>query len=144
MVYVTPADMEVLYEQEQLVLATNYSDPQATTINTSMLTAACEHGSRLVDGYLLSVKVSPSKFSDRFLGILKIHAARLAMDYFQGTSGEDERGQVKESIEWLKSLSKLSQADLQNLATGEPDVEVEPIILPAVSFCEGRRWNITF
>jgi phage gp36-like protein len=139
MPYVTPTDMRSLYDPDLLVQGTNYNDPAAETINDVSLSAACQHGSAIVDGYLLTVGVAPSKFSDRFLGILKIHSARIALNHLLGVDDRISE-QAQESIEWLKSLSELSQADLANLITGG---EVEAIVLPLVRFEEGRRWNIS-
>lgn len=144
--YITPLDMRSLYENEILIEATNYSDRTATTINEQVLTGACETGSQLVDGYLVMLPIK--EFSPRFLAIVRIHAGRLAIDQLAATDPQ-VREQAKESIDWLKSLQKLNDEELENLAGNVSSNEEAPLLtgVPVYSIGvvdEGRRWNITF
>ena len=148
MLYVTSDDMKVLYEEEILVQATNYSNSASRTIDEVQLNAACEAGSQIVDSYLLVLPVTD--FSDRFLRSVRVHAAHLALDHL-ASSDPQIREQAKESIDWLKLLQKLSPADLKRLAENisKPDTEGEVVVedLPAFTIStveEGRRWEVSF
>lgn len=103
-----------------------------------MLQKACEHGNQVVDGYLL--RVESSQITERLQSILKIHAARLAMDFLAGTDPQI-REQAKETIEWLKSLSKLGGSSGSD---GGGEIPGTTEILPQISITPGRSWRITF
>lgn len=136
MSYVTPADMQALYEPAMLIQATNYSNRTASTVDEEMLQKACEHGNQVVDGYLL--RVESSQITERLQAILKIHAARLAMDFLAGTDPQI-REQAKETIEWLKTLSKLGSGG----SDGGSEIP-GTAVLPQISITAGRSWRVTF
>lgn len=141
MEYVTPNDMQVLYDADLLIQATNYSDRTAQVIDDVMLAKACDHGNQIVDGYVLHI--SSSQITSRLEGILRIHAGRLAMDFLAGTDPQI-REQAKETMDYLKSLSKLpTNADADN-GPGTGDGEGVTLILPVIQFDPGRCWRVTF
>lgn len=142
--HVTPVDMQSLYDDALLVQATNYSDRSATGINLAQLQTACDTGNRLVDSYLLPLGIPIDRFRPAFRLALLTHAARLAMDFLAGTDPQI-REQAKESLDWLKNLSRLSQAAIANLV--EPDASGDPTpgvnaVLPNVFFAPGRAWQV--
>lgn len=144
--YVTPDDMKQIYDEAILVQATNYSDRLATTIDDAMLQKACESSNQIVEGYLVPLGVPTDRLTASFQEILKPHAARLALDHLAGTDPQ-VRELAKESIEYLKSLSKLSNIALDGIVDdedGEGDLPGVPPLLPVVFFDEGRRWGVTF
>ena len=138
MPYVTATDMQSLYDLDLLVRGTNYSDPSADAIDTPALTAACTKASGIVDSYLIWVKVAPSKFSARFLEVLRIMAGRIAIAQLPGVD-ESIHAEAEAAIEWLQSLKDLTIAELGNL-TGDA---VSGKIAPSVSFCGGESWSVT-
>lgn len=135
MSYVTPEDMKELYEEVILVQATNYSNRTANLVNEEMLQRACNHGNYIVDGHMLHV--NEAAINERLYTILKVHAGRIAMDVLAGTDPQI-REQAKESIEWLKSLRKLSGSD----DDGGGDIPGVTSALPVITFNEGRRWEV--
>lgn len=143
--YVTPADMKELYEEEILVQATNYSDRSSQVIDEVRLAAVCVAGSQIVDSYLLILPVSSANFSDRFLASVRTHAAHLALDHL-ASSDPQVREQAKESIDWLKSLLKLTEAELKRLVgnSAESDVALTVPGFTVAQVDEGRRWEVSF
>lgn len=139
---VTPADMEAIYDEVLLVQATNYSDRAATAINLPMLQNACSVGSNIISGYLAGLGIAIERFRPSFRESLKIHSARLAMDFLAG-SDPQIREQAKESTEWIKNISRLSKEGIENLIEAEAGTP-EPIgeVLPSVSFESGRNWQV--
>jgi hypothetical protein len=147
MLYITPTDMETLYayDPQILIQATNYSDRTSNTINEEVLAGACQVGSDIVSSYLQLIPVRG--FRDEFLGVVRVHAARLALDQL-AASDPQIREQAKESLEWLKSLSRLSNEDLENISGPSEDGDAGTTVVgPAMSVSfveEGRRWEVSF
>jgi phage gp36-like protein len=149
MTYVTPSDMKSLYNEETLIQATNYTDPNASSINEPQLTSACDMGSAIADSYLSLLPLDPAQFNERFRTMLKVHCARLALDSLDGASADPQiREHAKEALEWLKALTKLGKEELKNLATNTDETPEElplNLVAPSVGFVEeGRRWELSF
>lgn len=148
MTYVTSADMKSFYNQETLIQTTNYTNPNASTINEAQLASACQMGNAIADSYLALLSLDPAQFNERFKAILKTHCARLALDSLDGASADPQiREHAKEALEWLKALTKLSNEALRKLASSaeNPEEAVQTSIVPSVAFVdEGRRWEISF
>jgi phage gp36-like protein len=147
--YVTPSEMKSLYNEETLIQATNYNDPNTEAINEPQLESACEMGSAIADSYLSLLPLDPAQFNDRFKTMLKVHCARLALDSLDGASADPQiREHAKEALEWLKALTKLGKEELRNLATNTdetPDELPVGLSVPSVGFVEeGRRWELSF
>ncbi len=143
-VYVTSADMEGLYDRELLVEATNYSDRTADYINVEVLQSACDSANSMASGYLLRLSIDPDKYTDAFKLALKTHSARLAIDVLASTDPQI-REQAKESIDWLKNISRLSKEAQDNLIVKEADEPtLSGVVLPVLSFDEGRRWEVSW
>lgn len=140
-IFVTPDDMQLLYDADQLVQATNKNDVNTDEVDFEQLLAACNHGNAIVNGYVMALPIQ-GDFSDEFLEVLKSHAARLAWDFLAGEIPEVER-QAKDSLEYLRWLGKLSATALQNLAgQASGSGEVDPVQVPSVAWAPGRQaWS---
>lgn len=139
--------MQSLFNLETLIQATNYTNPSAVTVDAIQLQGACEKGSAIADSYLSLLPLNPSDFNDRFKEMLKIHAARLALDSLDGASADPQiREHAKEALNWLTALTKLSKDALQNLTLSTDATPDETLsVVGSISFVEeGRRWGVSF
>ena len=108
MTYVTPEQMITLFEEGELIEATNLRDAAATGINMDKLQAACEGAAGIIDGYLMRRFTLPLNLDSEQNSLrltLQIHAANLARNLLDGKL-EEVRLKAGDAIAWLKIFSE--------------------------------------
>lgn len=102
MSYITAEEMITLFEEQELIEATNLRDASAQTINAERLQSAIDAATGTIDGYLMRRYSLPLENIPVHLSqALKIHAGNIARHQLDGST-EEVRGKFKDAIEWLK------------------------------------------
>jgi phage gp36-like protein len=100
--YVTPQEMITLFEEQELIEATNLREGSAQTINVDRLQAACDGAQGIIDGWLMRRYNLPLVDAPpHFVQALKIHAANIARNQLDGGT-EEVRKKYEDAIAWLK------------------------------------------
>lgn len=105
MAYITPDDMITLFEEPELVEATNLRNASAVLVNMEKLQLACDSAQGIIDGWIGQRYSLPlTDLSEHLAQTLRIHAANIARHQLDGST-EEIRNKYKDAIEWLKWFS---------------------------------------
>lgn len=107
--YVTPSDMITIYEENDLIEATNLRDSAADQINEVKLQAACDGANGIAYGYLaaryaddrLQVAALPVGLVSTF----RTHCAAIAWHQLDGST-EEARNKHKDAIDYFQWFAK--------------------------------------
>lgn len=107
--YVTPADMVAIYQEADLIEATNLRDSAADQINEVKLTAACDGANGIAYGYLATRYADERLQTDVLpLGLLsafRTHCAAIAWHLLDGST-EEARNKHKDAVDYFQWFAK--------------------------------------
>lgn len=103
----TTQDMLDIFEEQEILEATNLRDQLADAINTAKLDAAINGAIGICDGYLARRFRYPLSQAvlDRFGSTIKIHAANIAR-YILDANNDEVIKRYDTAMEWLKWIAK--------------------------------------
>lgn len=105
--YVQPADLITIFEEQEIVEASNLRDGYSVEADSDRLEAVCTGANGLVYGYLsrrfTDEQLQLTALTDGFLAALKIHAANIARHQLDAST-EEVRNRFNDAIEWLQAV----------------------------------------
>jgi len=104
MAYCTLADMVALFEELEIVEASNLRDSFESDPNATKIQAAIDGATGIIDGYLMRRYGLPIITPPEIAGALKIHCLNLARNLLDGST-EEVRGKANDAVAWLKLFS---------------------------------------
>jgi phage gp36-like protein len=104
--YVTADKMIQLFEEQELIEATNLRDATATQINLNRLQSAIDGATGIINGWLMRrYKLPLTNVPPHLNQTLEIHAANLARNLLDGST-EEVRKKADDAFAWLKEFTK--------------------------------------
>ena len=101
MAYCTAAELIALFEEDEIIEASNLRDARESDPNDGKIQAAIDGATGIIDGYLMRRYGLPVTVPAEIVGTLKIHALIIARYLLDGST-EEWRQKYEDSIEWLK------------------------------------------
>lgn len=133
--YVTPTDMKAIYEEHDLVEATNLRDSAADQINETKLQAACDGANGIAYGYLAAryadARLQIGQLSDGLVQTFRVHCAAIAWHLLDGST-EEARNKHEDAISYFQWFAK------EDRLPNDPEV-IEPSTAGSMAFEAGRQ-----
>ena len=101
MAYCTLADMVALFEELEIVEASNLRDSFEDNPNATKIQAAIDGATGIIDGYLMRRYGLPVSTPTEIAGTLKIHCLNIARNLLDGST-EEVKQKADDAIAWLK------------------------------------------
>jgi phage gp36-like protein len=107
--YLTPTDMVAIYEDSDLVEATNLRDSAADQINEVKLQAACDGANGIAYGYLAAryadSRLQVDQLPAGLLQAFRTHCAAIAWHLLDGST-EESRNKHQDAVSYFQWFSK--------------------------------------
>lgn len=135
--YVSTAYMIDLYEEGELIKATNLGRQDATAIYMPKLIAACNGATGIANGYLMRQYVLPiPSMSEELAAALEAHCGAIARCLLDCTLEETQKANAA-AIEWLTLFTNEAAYVVDDVAVGTTDGGIE--LAKTISSEPGRQ-----
>lgn len=101
MAYCTITDMINLFEELEMIEASNLREARETDPNEIKIQAAIDGATGIIDGYLMRRYGLPVVTPPEIAGTLRIHCLNIARNLLDGST-EEVREKANDAIAWLK------------------------------------------